>query len=460
MNIHLLIAIGTLSLLPGMAISEASSEPVSDPSLSSKQIQSLETLFAQWDRPQEPGCMVSIIRNRNVAYQRGYGSAQLDYTIPIHSRSVFYAASLSKQFVASCIAILATEGKLRLDDSIHKYIPELPPYPHQINIRHLIHHTSGLRDYLALMSLSGMRFEDIHTTEELLQLICRQDQLNFAPGEQYLYSNTGYFLLAEIIHRVSGLSLREFAKKNLFGPLGMTRTFFHDSRDQIIKDRVVSYSRNTKGTYRILHYMNWTQVGSGGLMTTAEDMRLWIQNFDDPIFGSPSWKNLMETQGVLNDGSHLSYGFGLQWGTYKGLKTMEHSGSFMGFRHNMMRFPEHGLTILLLANFQSFQPTPVAHQIADICLKAPINKQLITCAGSYHSPDLRVSYTIQVRGTDLYIHTADSAKLLQPTGPLGDYRFNENRLRFRYDATGQPSGFVLDSNRVLHLIFNKHLPSP
>ena len=460
MNIHFLIAITTISLLPITAISGASSESASDLSLSSKQVESLETLFAQWNRPQEPGCMVSIVQNRNVVYQRGYGSSHLDYTIPIHSRSVFYAASLSKQFVASCIAILVTEGKLSLDDTVHKYIPELPPYPHKIHIRHLIHHTSGLRDYLALMSLSGMSYEDIHTAEELLQLICQQKQLNFAPGEQYLYSNTGYFLLAEIIHRVSGLSLREFAKKNLFGPLGMNRTFFHDSRDQIIKDRVVSYSRDTNGPYRLQHYMNWTQVGSGGLMTTAEDMSLWIQNFDDPVFGSSSWKNLMETQGVLNNGSRLSYGFGLQWGTYKGLRTMGHSGSFMGFRHNMIRFPEHGLTILLLANFQSFQPTPVAHQIADICLEAPINRQLITRAGSYRSPDLKVSYTIKVRGTDLYIHIADSAKLLQPTGPLGDYRFNENRLRFRYDDTGKPSGFVLDSNRVLHLLFNKHLPSP
>src|SRR5690349_11005359 len=214
----LLIGLAVFIILAGAsgAVAQSNNDP---------QPQKIDALFAQWNKPDSPGCALAIIRDGQVLYKRGYGVANLDHDIPISTKTVFDIASVSKQFTAISVALLARQGKLSLDDDIRKYLPELPPYSAPVTIRQLIYHTSGVREYSHLMQLSGTRFQDA-TADEIYKIITRQKELNFKPGDEYLYSNSGYFLLARIVQKVSGKSLRQFAEENIFKPLGMISTHF------------------------------------------------------------------------------------------------------------------------------------------------------------------------------------------------------------------------------------------
>jgi CubicO group peptidase (beta-lactamase class C family) len=199
-------------------------------------------LFETWDKPTSPGCALAVMQDGQIIYRRGYGMANLDYDIPITTTTVFHVASVSKQFTAAAIALLAQQGKLLLDDSVRKYVPELPEFGDPITIRHLIHHTSGLRDQWTLLGLAGQRYSlDRIADADVLNLMARQKELNFRPGEKYLYCNTGYTLLAVIVARVSGQSFREFTDANLFRPLGMKHTHFRDNFDEIVKQQATGY---------------------------------------------------------------------------------------------------------------------------------------------------------------------------------------------------------------------------
>jgi len=211
----------------------------------------VDKLFADWNKPDSPGCAIAIIQEGEIIYKRGYGMADLEHDIPISSKSIFDIGSTSKQFTAICIALLICQEKLSLDDEVQKYITEMAIYEHPITIRHLVHHISGIRDYLSLMELAGMRFENEYPDEEVIGLISQQKELNFIPGEEYLYSNSGYILLAEVVKRVSGQSLSKFADEQLFKPLGMDNTHFHDDFTMIVKERAMGYSPNDQGGYRI-----------------------------------------------------------------------------------------------------------------------------------------------------------------------------------------------------------------
>ncbi len=237
----------------------------------------VDKLFAQWDKPGSPGCALAVIENGKTIYERGYGSANLECNIPITPESVFYVGSCSKQFTAMSIALLAHQGKLSLDDDIRKYVPEMPDYGSPITVRQLIHHTSGLRDYLSLLGIAGLDFGSYHKPD-VLELIARQKELNFKPGDQYLYSNSGYFLLAVIVERVSGKSFREFTQENIFKPLGMTHTHFHDDYTMLIKNRASGYFPADQGAFRNF-ISTFDCVGSGGLFTSVEDLYFWDQNF-------------------------------------------------------------------------------------------------------------------------------------------------------------------------------------
>ena len=326
----------------------------------------VDRLFSQWDRGDTPGCALAIVRDGKIIYERGYGSANLEYGIPIKSKSVFYIGSISKQFVAMSIALLAKEGRLSLDDDIRKHIPELPDYGLPITIRNLIHHTSGLRDYLTLLDIAGFDFGSFHE-EDVLELIARQKELNFKPGEEYLYSNSGYFLLGIIIKRVSGKTLREYAEESIFKPLGMKNSHFHDDYTQLIKNRAWGYFPAAGGGYKNF-ISTFDCVGSGGLYTTVEDLFLWDKNFYNPRLGGKELINLMETPGTLNSGKRLDYAFALVIGSYKGLKTVSHGGALGGFRAYMVRFPEQKFSVICLSNLSSFNPTKLSLQIADIYL--------------------------------------------------------------------------------------------
>ena len=244
-----------------------------------------DKIFEKWDKPDSPGCAIAVIKDGRIVYKRGYGMANLDHDVPITPSTVFNIASVSKQFTAAAIALLAQQGKLLLDDEARKYIPELPDFGTPITIRHLIHHTSGLRSQTALLDLAGWRIGLDHVTEEdVLGLLFRQRELNFRPGEKYEYSNTNYILLAQIVTRVSGQTFREFTRAHIFEPLGMKNSFFRDDHDEIVKNQAYGYVPTEDDTFQLSMPTSYT-VGSTGLLTTVEDLARWDRNFYDGRVG-------------------------------------------------------------------------------------------------------------------------------------------------------------------------------
>jgi CubicO group peptidase (beta-lactamase class C family) len=330
-------------------------------------VRKVDALFAEWDKAGSPGAAVAIVKNGLVIYQKGYGSANLEYDIPITSSTVFHVASVSKQFTAFAITVLAHEGKLSLDDDIRQYLPELPAFGATITIRHLIHHTSGLRDQWSLLAMAGWRLDDVITQAHILKLVRSQRELNFRPGEEYQYSNTGYTLLAEIVERVSGKSFREWTATHIFEPLGMTSTLFYDDHERIVKNRAYSYQPDGKGGFkkRVLSYAN---AGATSLLTTVEDLAKWARNFHEARLGGPAVIAHMHERGVLNHGDTLDYAFGLHVDGYAGLKRVGHAGSDAGYRAYFGRFPEQELAIIVLSNLASFNPVAMAMQVVDVYL--------------------------------------------------------------------------------------------
>jgi len=324
-----------------------------------------DKLFAKWDSTISPGVALAIIQDGEIIYTRGYGMANLEQNIPITSKTVFRIGSTSKQFTAACIAILSLQGKLSLDDDIRKYVPEIPEYAKTITVRHLVHHTSGLRDYLALAMLSGQTDDDFYSTEDTVAQLSRQKGWNFPPGEEHLYCNSGYFLMGVIVKRTSGKSLNDFAQEYIFKPLGMHSTHFHDDYTMIVKNRADGHA-NIKGGFKI-NNTTLNHVGDGGVFTTVEDLYLWDQAFYNQKLGK-ELMDLMHQTGVLNNGEKLEYAFGLMVSKYKGLKLVAHAGGFVGFRADMIRFPEEKLTVICLANLGSINPSKLCQQVADIYL--------------------------------------------------------------------------------------------
>lgn len=415
----------------------------------------VDSLFASLAKSVSPGCALGVIKDGELIYGRGYGSANLDYELPVKTDSVFYLASVSKQFVAACIALLAIDRKLALDDDIRKYIPELPDYGVTITIRHLVHHTSGLRSYLSLMELAGLRARDVHSRGDVLEFIYRQKTLNFQPGERYLYSNTGYFLLAEVVERVSGGSLRDYADEKLFAPLGMNSTHFHDDHTQVVKNRVVSYVNRAPDTFRVSYLASWDQVGSGGLLSTVDDLVRWDRNSYNRKVGGEALHKLLHTRGVLNDGTALDYAFGLVHGEYKGLRTVGHGGSFMGFRTVLLRFPEERFSVIILANLGTVNPGALARKVADVYLERSIGKSLAEYAGGFRSSELEVVYEVVVRGADLVARRGGTDVTLAPSAKRDEYSAGGHQLEFKRDATGQVNAFLVSTGRANNVRFDR-----
>ncbi|MBW3623425.1 MAG: beta-lactamase family protein [Armatimonadetes bacterium] len=331
-------------------------------------VKEIDALFSEWDRPDSPGCALAVIRDGKILYGRGYGRANLEYPAPITPQTPFHIASVSKQFTAFAIHLLANEGKLSLEDEVRRHLPNLPDFGKPLTIRHLLHHTGGLRDQWALLSLAGWRMEDVITGEDVFQLIGRQRTLNFAPGTEYQYSNTGYTLLGRIVQRVSGQTLRVFAKERIFQPLGMDSTHFHDDHGEIVPGRAYSYTPAEGGGFRkaILHFGT---VGATGLFTTVEDMAKWDRNFYEGKVGGKAVLRAMLQKGRLVNGREIPYASGLQYGGYKGLPLLEHEGRDAGFRSYYLRFPRQRFSVILLANVSSLPTVPLAFAVADLFLK-------------------------------------------------------------------------------------------
>jgi len=268
----------------------------------------VDTLFVDWERTASPGCALAIVQDGKIIYKQGYGMANLDHDIPIKPNTVFRIGSISKQFTASSILILNERGKLSLDDNIRKYLPEMPEYKWPITIRHLIHHTSGIRDYESLQYLSGEHDDQgEHHNDDIMELVACQKVLNFKPGDQYLYSNSGYTLLAVIVERVCGRSIGQFVKDNIFIPLGMQSTFIYENNRAVVKNRATGYGR-VDGHFFVDETLN-ESTGDGGVFTTVEDFYLWDQNFYDNKIDCPDFIKKMGMGEHMSDSGRDSCSF-------------------------------------------------------------------------------------------------------------------------------------------------------
>ena len=327
----------------------------------------VDAVFAAFDRPGSPGCALGVVRDGALIYARGYGSANLELNIPLSPQSVLDIGSTSKQFSAASIVLLQQQGKLSIDDDVRRHIPELPDYGKKLTVRHLLNHTSGLRDYLTLFSLAGVDFDGVTTSEDALRLIVRQKRLNFEPGSEYLYSNSGFFLLSEIVKRASGKSLRDFAAEHIFTPLGMAHTQFNDDHTRIIPMRATGYSRRDDGGFRI-DMSGFEQTGDGAVQTSVGDLLLWDQSFYSGKVGGQAMWNLLLTNGLLNNGEKIDYALGLSHENYRGLSAISHGGSWAGYRAQLIRFPSERFSVICLCNLGQTDPSRLAKAVADVYL--------------------------------------------------------------------------------------------
>jgi CubicO group peptidase (beta-lactamase class C family) len=345
-----------LLLLPGLAAAQTP-----DPAAK------VDEIFAEWRSQESPGCTVAVAEKGRTLLSRAYGMADLEHDVPITTSTVFEAGSVAKQFTAAAALLLVQQGKLSLSDDVRKHVPELPAYGRPVTIGHLIHHTSGLRDWGAVAWVHGWpRGTRIHTHAHMLDIASRQKELNYEPGAEFSYTNTGYNLLAVIVDRVSGQSFAEFTKQHIFEPLGMKRTQWRDDFTRVVKGRAVAYVKGDDGFHSEMPFEN--VHGNGGLLTTVEDLLLWNENFVHGKVGGSALIEALQRRGRLNDGREIEYAGGLFMVTYEGLQEVSHGGATAGYRAFLARFPEQRLSVAVLCNLGDIDPDGLAHRTADLFL--------------------------------------------------------------------------------------------
>ena len=436
----------------------------------------VDSVFVQFAHTRSPGCALGVIHAGEFVVKRGYGMADLEHGIVLSPTSVFRIGSVSKQFTAAAMVLLEQEGKLSLEDDVRKYVPEIPEYERTITIRHLLNHTSGMRDYLTLMALAGKRNDDWYSDDDVVRMLARQRELNFLPGDEFLYSNSGYFLLSQIVKRASGQSLREYAAAKIFAPLGMTHTHFHDDHREVVPNRASGYAPEDTG-FRI-SMTTLDMVGDGGVFTTVEDLALWDRNAYEPsLAGTGFWEELL-TRGILNDSDTLAYALGLQHGEYRGLRTVSHSGGFVGFRAQVLRFPSERFTVICLCNVSVANPTLLARGVADVVLEDRLGpreeaasgegqerevsppRYMLSAAerseyvGEYYSDELDVAYRVRIENDTLRLGVGATSERDLSATERDMFTAGSLTLQFTR-AADDISGFLVDAGRVKNLVFKK-----
>jgi len=399
-------------------------------SLSSATIKEIDSLYTNWNTTKTPGCTIGIIRNDTLIYAKGYGMANLEYDIPNTPETIFEIASISKQFTAWSIILLAKEGKLHLDDDIHKYLPWFPDLKAKITIRNLLNHTSGIRDSWQLVAISGTRLDDVITQDQIVNILGKQQALNFMPGEQYLYSSSGYTMLAEIVKSVTGQTLRQFTDSAIFKPLGMSHTHFYDDYTEIEKNRSYSYA-SIDGTHFSNSILNYSTVGANGLFTNINDMSKWMMNFYNHKTGNQKDVDTLTKNVKLNSGEKLSYASGIVVNTYKGWRQYSHAGKVAGYQTYMTVFPDLKMGFFVFSNLQEFDPQWKAYAMADLFIhdrtekKSEVPKELGDSLTGILKDTLAIqrflgdyigtsglSLSFDLKGSKLYGHFYDQSTLM------------------------------------------------
>ena len=350
----------------------------------------VDRIFSKWTSS-TPGCAVGVAVDGRAALAKAYGMADLEHDVKNTPDTIFEAGSVSKQFTAAAVLLLAREGKLSLDDPVQKYIPELPDYaappaqlppppagrgnrPAPVTIRHMLHHTSGLRDWGSIAGIAGWpRTTRVHTHAHVLEIVNHQRSLNFTPGTRWSYSNTGFNLAAIIVSRVSGMTFADFTRTRIFQPLGMSHTSWRDDHTRIVRNRAIAYEERRDGFHSDMPFEN--VHGNGGLLTTVGDLLKWNENFTVPIVGDAAFVAQQQQVGTFRDGRSLDYAFGLYNRSYKGVRQVDHSGSTAGYRAHLARYPDQRVSLAVLCNVSTGGATEALHAVADLYLgdrvKAP-----------------------------------------------------------------------------------------
>ena len=406
-------------LLTGAASASAQEVAVVSPA-------AVDAIFERFDGTHNPGCAVAVSHEGRPILSHAYGMADLEHGVPNTPETVFEPGSVAKQFTAAATILLALDGTISLDDDVRDYIPELPDYGEPITIRHLLHHTSGLRDWGSVAGIEGWRRTTrVHTHTHMLDIASRQQSLNYRPGDYYSYTNTGYNLQAVLVERVSGKSFAEFTKARLFDPLGMTRTQWRDDFTRIVKDRAVGYQPAADDEFHSL--MPFENVhGNGGLLTTVGDLLRWTWNLETGEVGGRAFLTEIHRQGVLNSGQQIAYAAGLVIGKYHGVPVVQHGGGTAGYRGFLTRFPDQDLGVAVMCNVAGVNPGALAYEVADLYLgdartEADVSttatigmdpERLEAFAGSYR--DTRTGRPVTMEASDGALHL--NGTKLRPVG--------------------------------------------
>ncbi len=440
----------------------------------------VDSVFADYDTARSPGCALGVIRDGELVYARGYGMANLEHDIPITPSSVFRIGSVSKQFAAAAMVMLEQDGLISLDDPVVEHMPELPDFGPAVTIRSLLHHTSGMRDYLTLMSLAGTGSNDWYSDDDVVAVLARQTAHNFEPGTDHLYSNAGYFLLSQIVQRVTSRTLAEYSRARMFELLGMARTHFHDDPTILVPDRAVGYAPTRDGGYRI-SMTTLPMVGDGGIFSSIHELVRWDRNLDEPVVGGPGFVDAMHRRGVLANGDTIDYALGLVHGTHRGLRTVGHGGAFVGFRAASLRYPGEGVSIYTLCNRADANPSLLSQRVGEVVLgdrmapreprpagparTAPARPAVDTLAltpaearafaGVYYAEELDARYRI-VLDDHAGLQLVVGNRLDGPMAMVQPDTFRRGSLTLRFQRAGDRLvGFALDAGRVRGIRFER-----
>jgi len=445
--------------------------------------QKINDLFKEFDNQNSPGAAFVIVKDGKIFYKKEYGIANLEYGIPIKSNSIFHIGSVSKQFTAFSILLLEDQKKLSLDDDTRIYLPELNDFGKTIKIRHLIHHTSGLREIEGLLQLCGISTADLIEEEQLMRLIFQQKELNFNSGDEIEYCNTGYILLVKIVEKITGESFSQWTKRNIFQPLGMVNSQFYEDCTEIVKNRAYPYWIPEGEKKLIKGILNYSYVGPTSVFTTSDDMAKWLKNFTQSKVGNEQIINkmLFETD-TLSNGEFLDYGYGIGVTLHKGHKVILHSGHDAAYRAADLYFPEHKLGIAILSNFYSINPMEYGYKMADMFLedktvshqsedKKPTametesngklsiqTNNLKEYEGKYYSNELQITYDLKLQDTTLILTFWRNEDVVLT--PKQNDHFTGNQwwarsINFSRNEHNEIIGFKLTSGRVRNLKFQK-----
>lgn len=432
----------------------------------------IDKIFARWTND-TPGCAVGVAVGGKTVFARAYGMADLEHDVPNTVETIFEAGSVAKQFTAMAVLLLARDGKLSLDDPARNYVPELPDYGAPLTIRHLLNHTSGLRDWGSLAGIAGApRTTREYTHAHVLDIVSRQKALNFPTGTQWSYTNTGFNLAAVIVSRVSGMSFAEFSRARIFEPLGMTRTSWRDDHTRVVKGRASAYASASDGYHLNMPFED--VHGNGGLLTTVGDLLKWNENLVTPIVGDHDVVSTQTTAGRFNDGTPLDYALGLFVHDYRGVRNINHSGSTAGYRAHLNRFPDRHTSVAVLCNVATGDATRSANLVSDLYLTglkpvtptapatptpamtpAPTTAQLAEYAGAYSSDEAELRLVVAVESGALVLKRRPDTTIALTATSRDSFRGSIGTVTFHRDSAGKVTELSIKQDRVWDLRFQR-----